>query len=268
MVPPVRGKGDETVRDGKAFTLIELLVVIAIIALLMALLSPALSRARKQAQAAGCQSNLRQWGVLFAMQAPEDGYLDNDTIRLISDPNRTGAWQFALCPSARRPLPGNSATHGDTFHAFRASRDWRGTGRGTFSYGPNGWFHVVGPDWPAWEMKGAARVPVFFDCALWLPKPEHDDPPPECEGFDLSNMMSWICINRHNGGINMVFRRLVGPEESGSKNSGRSSGTATTTRPAPGRKPAASSPKTGRRGCASSRTTDRGPSPVARDARR
>ena len=62
----------------KGFTLIELLVVIAIIALLLAILMPSLRKAKKVAQGVVCQSNLKQWGLVWGIYT--NSYDGNDVI--------------------------------------------------------------------------------------------------------------------------------------------------------------------------------------------
>ena len=59
----------------KGFTLIELLVVISIIALLMAILVPVLSSGKRQAKMVVCQSNLKQWGLMWSLYLNDNNFL-------------------------------------------------------------------------------------------------------------------------------------------------------------------------------------------------
>jgi prepilin-type N-terminal cleavage/methylation domain-containing protein/prepilin-type processing-associated H-X9-DG protein len=229
-----------------AFTLVELLVVIAIIALLMSILMPALAGARKQGQAVMCLSRLKSWGLAFEMFAEDNDrffpksegwgyYWLTAMLPYIGAEEGEAAEsrELFLCPSARKQLnPPNCDCPGSTFSAwgpFAAATQWFDTGA-EGSYGFNDWCaNPVNEEvwgipaeycWRSPDVSGRSNVPVLADALYSDGFPmAHDEPPPFPDQGDSweYNALKYFCMDRHNGGINIVFMdwssRKVGLKE-------------------------------------------------------
>jgi prepilin-type N-terminal cleavage/methylation domain-containing protein/prepilin-type processing-associated H-X9-DG protein len=217
----------------RGFTLIELLVVVAIIALLMAILMPSLHKARKQARAVACLSNLKQWGYIWFMYTDDSdgkfntgestgGAAANDwPVALLPYYLQRGA--LTLCPAATLPMAG-----GGRF-AHRAwswdRQGWTGLRQketpDSGSYGENEWICDRQGD-NYWKSRNNLtkpdNVPLFFDCAYLDAFPSAAAGPPAFEGETAGyNEWALLCMDRHTGHVNYLFgdfnARKVGLKE-------------------------------------------------------
>ncbi|MHC4507924.1 MAG: prepilin-type N-terminal cleavage/methylation domain-containing protein [Planctomycetota bacterium] len=210
----------ESRRGTRGFTLIELLVVIAIIALLMAILMPALMRVKKQARAAVCQANLRQWGTFFSI------YME-DYNNQFAYGDSSGRWRYVLQDSPRErklnvccPEAANPNKTGGTYGVWGGeSLDSDYVMQVDYgSYGLNRWVYNRRDDqddegyWKGNNVRNMNQIPLFLDCSWYGAGPLQYDNPPQYEGHTGSGTGHWrgdnmrrVCLNRHNAATNSIF---------------------------------------------------------------
>ena len=193
-----------------AFTLIELLVVVAIIALLMSILMPALSKVKNQTKAVICQSNLHQWAFVMKMYTDDNYGLFMQELGL-SRPNLRAYYKddrLLLCPMAVKSYEEGARP------PFAAHYYYDGLS----SYGHNSWIcsevaaalQTDDKMWKTINVRGGGFIPMIFDCAGFQnASPWHVDEPPTYDGEFIEgtslNEMRYVCLNRHNEHVNMLF---------------------------------------------------------------
>lgn len=222
-------------RKGKAFTLIELLVVISIVVLLVSILIPTVQFVRRQAKAAMCKINLGQWGLVWSMYTEQNDskfpwgeIYDPNASKLDPRDWRTELVDFysndrniLLCPMTTR----TRAEGAPVKYAITVDHIWQQKS----SYAINDWIFLHGARgrtvnvryWGTPNAPNAYKVPVMGDSAYWIScPPEPHDLPPLYDGngpHRVRDLMSIFCIDRHDGGINVLFMdwsvRKVGLKE-------------------------------------------------------
>jgi len=223
----------------RAFTKKDIIAILCCIIFLIAGFGAVGESGRRRAREIVCLSNLHQWGNIYDRYTNDhDGYLTGGTH--YNPPNGPrGIWflvfqsyygnnlNLLFCPQASIPAEGEWDSG-----IFRA---WEANYRGevyTGSYGENSWAcahepsSISRPDRFYWKnivgIQGRNNIPVLADATHFDAWPKHYDDPPEFPddvgsgNVNIPNMQHF-CIDRHNGGINMLFMdwsaRKVGLKE-------------------------------------------------------
>ncbi len=223
--------------ERRGFTLIELLVVIAIIALLLSIVLPGLRMAKEKARGVVCRSNLRQWGVIFAMYANdnEDSLPQGVGGAGLSGPE--AYWRGATYPYCQDPAirvcPSCKPADADDGNGVygRTNQNWGPATSASWddefpegSYGLNEWCCNPPTQGTYWAQnggcdsansfrkinaKGAYNIPLLMDCVYVSVAPDHEGrlslPLLEPDAADEWRGMETVCMNRHSYGINIVF---------------------------------------------------------------
>jgi prepilin-type N-terminal cleavage/methylation domain-containing protein/prepilin-type processing-associated H-X9-DG protein len=217
----------------RGFTLIELLLVIAILALLLAILLPSLQRARQQAKAVVCRSNIKQWSTAIVTYYIEyedkmwsDSYppgastVPGDWMEILQ-PYYQDIDEIRCCPVATRPCQDtHSERRGSVDTVWGTPAQQTEVSRAGYwgSYGLNRWStDPLGDDdryWKSSSVKAASQIPVILDCIHWHLRPNHTDGIPSKPLLVFSDFpvngaggtQIWRCfLDRHNRALNGSF---------------------------------------------------------------
>ena len=206
----------------------DLVVVLGIVLLVIMNIGAINSTGRRRAKEMVCLSNLRKWGTMFEMFTNENnGYFNTgDTDYMGGWVGGTGLWMNALrpyyknnsalllCPEA----PSRANNFSGTFTAWRRD-ELDGSSQSTVgSYGINSWTNNMtnnrGVRLEEWSWKNVRNIsnknniPLLLDSTWYGAWPTYTDSPPLYNGelaMGTYNEMKHFCINRHNGGVNVLF---------------------------------------------------------------
>ena len=232
----------------KHITKRDIVAVIVLVVFLLLNLATVGASGRRRAKEFVCQSNLRQWALVF-----QNCVRDNNGQFLTGDrgsgfwwpvqlDERTQSWKQNktwFCPTATSPVQDeyDRVTGGFTrlsaWGVYASGHSRLNPDGIAGSYALNGYMLDIQGAWGAmsegrrssdfWKTlqpQGASRIPLMLDATRFDVWPSESSAPPETEAAvwpSRSNHMASGCINRHDGAVNCLFAdgsvRKVGLKE-------------------------------------------------------
>jgi len=201
----------------------DLIFVVLCVVFLLGALGAIGSRGQRHAREMACMCNLKKWGQIWKVYTEgNDGYFPARGGGEYWGEITIGSWPYVahqvvgiepdsnvwLCPAARKTYNEGGVP---PFAAWYGESD-DGSIKIKGSYCINLWIanDYDLPFWKRRDIKNADLVPLMSDGNWKDAEPiETDEPPPHEHWLGLgSGEMTRVCINRHNGGVNIVYLDL------------------------------------------------------------